>query len=114
MANQLPNGPMASSSGDHTQLLKEGSSGGQGGKGVTYSITPTMQVLFEHIRCKSLLIWHLVMTIGWIPSCTDYQSQPTDNPMGQSGDSTESYATLIKDTYYKCMFLSAIFHYWRY
>lgn len=44
------------------------------------------------------------MNIGWIPNCNDYQSQPADNPMGKSGDSTESYTTLIKNTYYNCMF----------
>lgn len=49
MSVQLPNGPMTSSSPNVTQVLREGSSGGKGGKGVTYSMFLTTQALFEHI-----------------------------------------------------------------
>lgn len=79
MAAQIPNNQMTSSSHNVTQVLREGASGGQGGKGVTY-----------------------MMNIGWIPGCSTYPSQAADNPMGKSGDSSVSYTTLIKDTYYKC------------
>lgn len=76
---QLPDHQMTAKSPNITQVLREGASGAQGGKGVTY-----------------------MTNIGWIPGCTAFASQYADNPMGVSGDKTESYTDVIRSNYYGC------------
>ena len=104
MAAQIPNEPMTSSSPFNvTQVLREHASGGQGGRGVTYStLLLSLELQLSTLDTKANCWVDEVMNIGWIPNCADYPSQAADNPMGKSGDSTESYTTLIRSTYSEC------------
>ncbi|KAL9129683.1 MAG: hypothetical protein Q9217_001925 [Psora testacea] len=71
------------------------------GNRVTSSMANITQVLRKGRKGVTYM-----MNIGWIPGCTDYESQVADNPQGKSGDNPDqsiSSSQILRGTYKNCL-----------